>query len=119
MIAAGEKLDQEPSKRWHAHYHYTLARFQSRIVYLYEYNFILAQVRGDQLPEIDPAIHSGWRVGSKIKVSISESKVKDMVKSIGRTWKSIMEEYPDTPWAVLAAREKLTALGLEWRPSRD
>src|SRR5262249_32421963 len=109
----------EPSKRWQAHFHYTLAKFESRVVYLYEYNFILAQVRGDQLPDIDPKIHTGWRAGSKARVSISESKVKDMVKSISRTWKSIMEDYPDTPWAVLAKRERLTSLGLEWRPLRD
>ena len=27
-----------------------------------------------------------------------------------------MEQHPGTPWAILAKREKLTALGLEWRP---
>jgi hypothetical protein len=58
-------------------------------------------------------------VASKSKVSISESKVKDMVKSINKTWEKIAKEHPGTPWALLARREQLTALGLEWRPSRD
>jgi hypothetical protein len=109
------KLDQEPAKRWQAHYHYALARFQSRVVYLYEYNFILAQVRSDSLPEINPAVHNGWRIGSRAKVQISEAKVKDMVKNINKTWKAVAEQNPETPWAALAKRERMLALGLEWK----
>jgi hypothetical protein len=115
---ANGKRDEEKSKRWLANYDFTMARFQERLVYLYEYDYILAQVRSDSLPELEP-IHNGWRVGSQKKVQINEPKVKDMVKSIGRTWKRIAAENPGTPWAVLAKRESLTALGLAWRPSRD
>src|SRR5205085_8403669 len=118
LQAAGEMRDKETSKRWLALFDYTMARFQSRLVYIYEYNNILAQVRGDSLPELQP-IHNGWRVGSQKKVQINEPKVKDMVKNINRTWKRIAEENAGTPWAVLANRESMTALGLVWRPSRD
>ncbi|MCI0377052.1 MAG: caspase family protein [Gemmataceae bacterium] len=113
-----EKRDMETSKRWLANFDYAYARLLSRIVYIYEYNNILAQVRGDSLPELEP-IHSGWRVGSQKKVQINEPKVKDMIKTIGRTWKRIAEENQGTPWAILAQRENLTALGLVWRPKQD
>jgi hypothetical protein len=118
LKAAGQKRARETSKRWQANYDYALARLQSRLVYLYEYNNILAQVRSDSLPTLEP-IHTGWRVGSQKKVQISEPKVREMVKNIGKTWKRIAEETPGTPWAVLATRENMTALGLVWRPSRD
>ncbi len=116
MVA--DKRDVETSKRWQAHFDYAVARLQSRLVFLYEYNNILAQVRSDSLPALEP-IHNGWRVGSQKKVQINEPKVKDMVKSIGKTWKRIAEENPGTPWAILAQRESMTALGLVWRPSRE
>ncbi|MCI0640031.1 MAG: caspase family protein [Gemmataceae bacterium] len=113
-----EKRDMETSKRWLANFDYAYARLLSRIVYIYEYNNILAQVRGDSLPELEP-IHSGWRVGAVKKVQINEPKVKDMTKTISRTWKKIAEEHQGTPWAILAQRENLTALGLVWRPKQD
>ena len=116
---AGKEHDKETSKRWLADYDYTLARLMARLVYTYEYNFILAQVRSDSLPELNPAIHNGWRIGSREGVQIKEKSVKDMTKSIGRAWKKIMNDYPGTPWALMARRESMTALGLEWRASRD
>jgi hypothetical protein len=42
-----------------------------------------------------------------------------MVKDIGKLWKKIEDEHPNTPWALLAQREKLYAMGLEWRASRE
>ncbi len=118
LKGAGEKREQETSKRWQANYDYALARLQSRLVFIYEYNNILAQVRGDNLPDLEN-VNNMWRVGSQPKVQISEPKVKDMVKNISRTWKRIAEEHAGTPWAVLAAREELTALGLVWRTTRE
>lgn len=114
ILAAAEKLDDEPSKYWKAQYYYSLARFQSRLVFVYEYNFIMAQVRGDSLPDLTDK-DKGWRVASRQKVSISEPKVKDMVKNINKIWKAVAEQNPETPWAVLAKRERMLALGLEWK----
>jgi hypothetical protein len=119
LKAAQKDRDKEPSKRWQANFDYTLARLQARLVYTMEYNFILAQVRSDSLPAINDAIHNGWRIASRDKVQIKEQEVKDMVKSIKKTWEKIKSEYPNTPWAVMARRESMTALGLEWRPSRE
>jgi Caspase domain len=118
MKVAGAKRDLETSKRWQAHFDYAMARLQARLVFIYEYDNILAQVRGDNLPELQ-SFQTGWRVGSIKKVQISESKVRDMVKNIQKAWKRIADEHPGTPWAILATRENMMALGLVWRPSRD
>ena len=45
LKAAGEARAKESSKRWLANYDFALARLMSRLVYIYEYNNILAQVR--------------------------------------------------------------------------
>jgi len=116
---AGQERDKEPSKRWQAHYDYTLARLLARTVYTYEYNFMLAQVRSDSLPPLEPAVHNGWRIGSREKPQIREDKVRNYTRTIRSLWTKIREEYPNTPWEILARRESLIALGLEWRPSRD
>jgi hypothetical protein len=118
MKEASELRDKEESKRWQANFDYAYARLQARYVYIFEYNFMLAQIRSDSLPALEP-FHTGWRIGSRTKVSVNESKVKDTVKSIGKLWKKIAEDNPGTPWAVLATRESRYAMGQEWRPKQD
>ena len=78
----------------------------------------MGDIRADRLPALEGDA-SGWRLGFKQKLSTNESKVKNMAKDIGKLWKKIAEEHPNTPWALLAQRESLYAMGLEWRASRD
>jgi hypothetical protein len=119
-VKAGDKREEEVSPRWQANYDFAMARFKSRLILIYEYNNVLAQIRGENLPEIDPKIHNGWRVGAAQKPQVRDvPKVKQYAKDIAKIWKKVAEDHPDTPWAVLAQRESLYALGLEWRPSRD
>jgi Caspase domain len=115
---AGETRKQEKSKRWQANYDYVLARLESRLVYVYEYSYVLALIRSDSLPPLENGA-TGYRLGAKKKVSIPESEVKAWVKEIDRTWQRLAKDNPNTPWAVVANRERLTVLGLEWRPTRQ
>src|SRR5262249_51815911 len=48
-----KQRDAEPSKRWRAHYDYVLSRVLARLVYVTEYNYVLAQIRTDSLPELE------------------------------------------------------------------
>jgi hypothetical protein len=118
MKEVAEKGDMDESKRWQANFDYTFARLQSRLIYIHEYNYFLADIRADRLPALE-GDQSLWRIGFKTKLSTNESKVKNMAKEVGRLWKKIADEHPNTPWALLAQRESLYAMGLEWRPSRD
>jgi hypothetical protein len=118
LKAAGADRGKEASKRWQANYDYVLARLESRLVYVYEYNYVLAQIRSDSLPPLVNGA-TGYRLGAKKKVGIPEPEVKDWVKEIDRTWQRLAKQHPNTPWAIVANRERMTALGLEWRPTRQ
>jgi hypothetical protein len=95
-----------------------LARVKARLIYLTEYNYVLAQIRTDSLPALEDGF-SGYRVGSREKISVPEAPIKKMAKDLQKEWERIASNYPRTPWALLARREQMTVLGLEWRPSRD
>jgi hypothetical protein len=113
-----ESRDQEKSKRWQAHFDLAMARLQSRLVYIYEYNNLLALVRTDSLPMLE-SVHTGWRVNTSAKIQIKEPSVKEMAKQAGKTWDRMGKEYPNTPWAVIARRERNVAMGLQWVPTKD
>jgi hypothetical protein len=118
MKEAEEMRDKEDSKRWHANFDYTLARLMSRLVYIDEYNFTLGRIRGDNLPPLE-GDDTLWRLGFKAKLSTNEAKARTRVKEIAKLWQRIGKEHPNTPWALLAQRESMYAIGLEWRASRD
>jgi hypothetical protein len=118
LKAAGEERDKETSRRWLANFDFTQARLQSRLVYLIEYNFVLSRVRQDELPELAPG-QTGWRVGTGRKIAVTDSKAKDYAKGTKKLWDRIINQYPDTPWSLLAQREKEISLGLRWRPMSD
>jgi hypothetical protein len=119
---AAKLRDKEPSKRWQAHFDYVEARLLARLIYLSEYNYALAKIRTDSLPELPEGMTAyQLRLGSKEKVEVprSESEWKGWMKELKRSWERIINQYRGTPWAVIARREQMTALGLEWRPARE
>jgi hypothetical protein len=109
-------MEKETSKRWRANFDYTQARLKARIVYIYEYSYLLGQIRLDALPE---AGADGWRVGSRKKIQVTEPVAKKYAKEVASAWRDIQKNYPDTPWAVMAYRESMVTLGLEWRPKKE
>lgn len=113
-----EDREKETSKRWQAHFDLSLARLQSRLVYIYEYNNLIALIRSDSLPELTPQ-HTGWRVNTSNKIQIKEASVKAMAKEATKTWDRIGRDYPGTPWAVIARREKNVSMGLQWVATKD
>jgi hypothetical protein len=122
LLADAKKLaenrEEEKSKRWQAHFDLSLARLQSRLVYIYEYNNLLALIRSDSLPTLEP-VHTGWRVNTSNKLQIKEPSVKEMAKQVGKTWDRMSKEYANTPWAVIAKRERNVAMGLQWVPTKN
>ena len=118
LKAAGtpEKRKEETSPRWLANYDYIAARLEEQLAYIDEYQGLLGQMK-KELPPRDPAVHNGWRVASQALPSDSAAKKEaaDAKKRLDR----IIKEYPNTPWEVLAKRDRLTALGLEWQPFKS
>jgi hypothetical protein len=117
MESAGAARGQEPSKRWQAHYDYALAQLKARMVYLNEYNTLLAKVKRDELPPLDPKQHDGYRVAAQEKVQ-SPKEVRDLAAESKKLLAKVVREHAGTPWEVLAKRDLLTALGLAWQPAK-
>jgi hypothetical protein len=117
MENVGAVRGKEKSKRWQAHYDYVLAQLKARMVYLNEYNTMLARVKRDELPPLDPKQQDGYRLASQEKVQ-SPKDVKDLASESKKLLNKLIKDYPGTPWEVLAKRERLTALGLAWQPAK-
>jgi hypothetical protein len=115
---AESEMEKETSKRWRANFDYTQARLKARIVYIYEYSYLLGQIRQDALPALENG-NDGWRVGSRKKIQVTEPVAKKYAKEVAKAWGAIQKDYPDTPWAVMAYRESMVTLGLEWRAKKE
>jgi len=113
---AGEARDKEMSPRWQAHYDYVLAELLARTAYVSEYNLMLGKIRKDELPELRPSVQTGWRLASRDKMQ-SGKDIKDMATESKKLFAKLIKDHPGTPWEILAKRESLTALGLDWQPS--
>jgi hypothetical protein len=114
---AGAHREQEPSKRWQAHYDYVLAQLLARIAYVSEYNLMLGKIRRDELPELTAGVHSGYRLSSQEKMQ-SGKEIKDIAAESRKILAKLATEHRGTPWEILARRAQVAFLGLRWEPTR-
>ena len=115
LKAAGEKGRDKETKRWQANYDFTLARLDAQFAYLFEYQSMLGQMR-KQLPDLAPG-QNGWKLASQVALR-GDSAGKKLAKDSSKLLEKVIKDNPGTPWEVLAEREKLTALGLEWQGAK-
>jgi hypothetical protein len=115
LVGLSDKRDAEP-KRWQANYDFMTARLEEEIAYLYEYLFMLGQMR-KELPPLDRKLYNGWKLAATPGLN-GDSTGKRMASSSRKILDKIIKDHAGTPWEVLAKREKLTALGLEWKPAK-
>jgi len=104
------------SKRWKANYDFILARTHLERAYLFEYQSMLGLMR-KEFPPRDPALHQGWKLASQPNLQ-GDSNGKKSAKEAHKLLNKIAKDNAGTPWEVLATREKLTNLGLEWQPAK-
>jgi hypothetical protein len=114
--AAGER-EHEPSARWRANFDYVRGLVEQSIAFVYEYDYMLAQIRNDAMPPRDPSRHTGWRLVSRPKLQ-SGGEAKKQAAHARKLLLQLVEEHKGTPWEVLARRAALTEVGLEWQPAR-
>jgi hypothetical protein len=115
MAKAGEMKKKAP-KRWQANYDFMMARLQNQLVYIYEYQSALGQMR-KEFPKRDPAIHGGWRLASTDRPK-GDATGRKLARDAQKLLDKIAKEHEGTPWEVLAKREKMTGLGQEWQPEK-
>ncbi len=126
FVQLGETLDameaakehrKDETKRWQATYDYILARLKAQKAYLLEYQALLGQLR-NALPARDPKVHNGWRLASQRDPEGGDNEAKKLAVEARKLLDKIIKDNPDTPWAVVAKRDKASALGLEWQPTK-
>lgn len=106
--------DQE-SPRWQANFDFIRSRVQAQIAYLTEYQSMLGAMR-KEFPERDANLYNGWRLASQTQLT-GDSSGKKLAGASQKTMEKLAKQFVGTPWEVLAKREKLAALGLEWKPA--
>jgi hypothetical protein len=112
---AGKDREKE-SKRWQANYDLILARVEAELIVAWEYTGALARMRKG-FPPRDPAIHTGWILAHAAEVT-SGAVARKLARERRERLDRIAADHAGTPWEVLAKREKLILLGLEWKASR-
>lgn len=109
-----EPLRARENKHWQANYDYTLAQLRLRMALLSEYNYALAHVRTDLLPDL-PMGFTAWRLTPTDKM-LSKKNERDLADAARSTFESLAAAHKGTPWETLAKRALATPPGLRWEP---
>jgi hypothetical protein len=107
---------KDETKRWQATYDYVVARLEAQLAYLNEYQAVLGQVKKGMTPP-GPA-YNGWRLASQFDPQTGDRDAKKLAAESRKKLDRIVKDYPDTPWAIMAKRDRSSALGLEWQPAK-
>jgi hypothetical protein len=108
---------QEKSKRWQAHFDYAYAQVRVRLAYVAEYNLALGKVKSEQLPALDPRLNQKrWRLAPSDKLA-SSKEIRDMAEEGRNSFDELVNQHPNTPWAVLGKSQRNVLLGLKWEAS--
>ena len=113
QISATAKLrDRETSRRWQAHYDLIRGRLLAMKVRCYEYNWACARLKKDP-PKFKSPKANAWRLVPDSAVQYSEKAVA-AAQDATRLLHRIVEDHPETPWALLAQRELKDPFGFKW-----
>src|SRR5262249_44895092 len=115
LKGVAEHRKDEP-KRWQATYDYVVARIDAQLAYLKEYEAVLGQIQKGMTPP-DTNVYKHWRLASQRDPTTGDSEGKKFATDARKKLDKIIEAYPDTPWAIMAKRDRSSALGLEWQPA--
>ena len=105
------------TKRWQATYDYVVARMDAQVAYLNEYEAVLGQILKGLAPP-DPKLYKGWRLASQYDPQTGDSTSKKLAGESRKKLDKIIAAYPETPWAIMAKRDRTSGLGLEWQPMK-
>jgi hypothetical protein len=109
-----EEKRRRESKRWQASCCYVQASLLARQAFLMNYSGMLAKLRRDEVPTLDPKDFRGWQLTIKQEMNDRDAFV---VWQVGRKWlQRLAREHRATPWELIAGQRENVALGLDWAP---
>jgi hypothetical protein len=110
--AVAKLRDKEPSRRWQAHYDLIRGRLLATKVRCYEYNWACARLKKDP-PKFTSPRANAWRLVPDTAVQYSD-KAAAAARDADRLLHRVIQEHPETPWALLAQRELRAPFGFKW-----
>ncbi|MBY0527359.1 MAG: caspase family protein [Gemmataceae bacterium] len=102
------------SKLWQANYEYVRVRILFRMAYVLEYSAMLAKIRKDELPPLEKGVHVGYKLASK--PNLDEGEARKYIDQAKKILDKMAKDHKGTPWELIAKREAITSLGLQWQP---
>lgn len=115
LVSEVEKADRgkEKVRRWLLDSDFARARVLGNLVFLYEYNFTLGQIRADNLPDLGMGDNC-WKIAFRPMTNVREPQMRAQIKVRAEILASIQKEAPGTPWAYFAEKESQRPLGMTW-----
>ncbi len=114
VLAMGEKDRKKVTEpRWRAGYDLAMGRILAMRVRSFGYNVILAAMKAAP-KEYTKKGSNTWRLVPARDINSGPS-VRKMAKQSIAYLKSVVDDHPGTPWALLAERELSQPMGWEWQ----
>ena len=104
--------DRESSRRWQAHYDLIRGRLLAMKIRCFEYNWACARLKKEPPKFKDPRANA-WRLVPDTSIQYSD-KAAAAAREADSLLHRVIDEHPDTPWALLAQRELKDPLGFKW-----
>lgn len=109
-----EDREQEESLRWQAAYDLAYGQTIAVMVRTRGYNEMLAKAKRGLKPQEEK--NNTWRLVADTELSTS-SRLEREAKRAEEYLQRVVDEHPETPWALLAQRELDVPLGWKWEES--
>ncbi len=104
--------DRETSRRWQAHYDLIRGRLLAMKIRCAEYQTACARMKKDA-PKFQDAKSNAWRLVPTEEI-LSGDKVAKVAKDTKALLQRVVDDHPNTPWALLAKRELKDPFGFKW-----
>jgi hypothetical protein len=102
---------RETSPRWQAGYDLAMGRVMATMVRTQAYNAMLAQAKRGMA--FTNGRNNTWILTPSEEITV-DSRLGKAAEKATEYLQRVIDEHPDTPWALLAQRELSTAIGWEW-----
>ncbi len=102
------------TKLWQANFTYVQARLYARQACILEYSMALGRIRKDDLPQLDPERHKGWKLmpgGHEF-----DKDARDLARAAQKLLQELAEHHRQTPWEVIGRHEANATFQLRWVP---
>ncbi len=104
--------DRETSRRWQAHYDLIRGRLLAMKIRCAEYQTACAKMKKDA-PKFKDTKSNAWKLVATEEI-LSGDKVSRAATETRALLKRVVDDHPNTPWALLAQRELKDPFGFKW-----